>query len=160
MLRDARLEDLPTLADLAAESYRVAFAQILEPEAMAQRDAGFFKDHFAATLAQIRVAEAAGEIAAFAKTTGAHLDMLFTSAAHQGRGHGAALLAEAVARGVRSLEAFADNKPARAFYERRGWRLARAYERDFIGRPRAFVFFEVVSSDHERIAGSDNAQPC
>ena len=142
MLRDARTEDLLGLAELSAASYRVAFAEILEPDALAARGADFFLAIFAPALFQIRLAEDGGRIAAFAKTTGTHLDMLFTASAFQGRGHGAALLAEAEARHVCSLEAFAANASARAFYERRGWRLTRSYERNFIGRSRAFVFYE------------------
>jgi putative acetyltransferase len=147
MLRDAQVEDLQALADLAAASYRVAFAEILEPEAMILRGADFFVSIFATALPQIRLAEEGGQIAAFAKTTGTHLDMLFTAPAFQGRGHGAALLAEAEARHVCSLEAFAANLSARAFYERRGWRLTRSYERDFIGRSRAFVLYEKARQD-------------
>ena len=142
MLRDARTEDLLGLAELSAASYRVAFAEILEPDALAARRADFFLAIFAPALSQIHLVEEGGQIAAFAKTTGTHLDMLFTASAFQGRGYGAALLAEAEARHVCSLEAFAANASARAFYERRGWRLTRSYERNFIGRSRAFVFYE------------------
>ena len=55
---------------------------------------------------------------------------------------GSALLAEAEARGTWTLECFRDNRSARSFYERHGWTLARSYEREFLGRTRAFVFYE------------------
>ena len=35
-----------------------------------------------------------------------------------------------------------ENHRARRFYERRGWRLTREYERGFLGAERAFVFYE------------------
>ncbi len=145
MLRDAEPLDVAALAALAATSYRVAFAEILEPAALALRDESFFSGYFTESLPQIRVALSGGTIAAFAKTTDDHLDMLFTDAAFQGSGHGDALLRDAEARGARSLEAFAANLPARAFYERRGWRLTKSYEREFIGKMRSFVFYEKSS---------------
>ena len=68
--------------------------------------------------------------------------MMFVAPSAQGMGVGAALLAQAESAGIRSLECFRDNAPARAFYEAKGWRLTRTYERDFIGARRAFVFYE------------------
>ena len=130
------------MAAIAEASYRVAFADILEPEALAARDAAFFDGFFADKIASCRVAERDGRVVAFAKTTGEHLDMLFVAPGAQGSGAGSALLAAVEADGVRTLECFRDNHAARRFYERRGWRLARAYEREFIGRTRAFVFYE------------------
>lgn len=142
VLRDAEVRDLPALATLAAESYRTAFAEILDEAAFAQRDQAFFLDYFATALPWMRVAEVGEAIAAFSRLTGAHLDMLFTDRRFQGHGHGAALLADAEARGARTLEAFAANLPARRFYEARGWRKTREYEREFVGQVRAFVYYE------------------
>nr|WP_256515198.1 GNAT family N-acetyltransferase [Alsobacter ponti] len=109
---------------------------------MASRDEAFFAQRFAGELASLRVAEEGGRTIGFSKVTDTHLDMLFVDPAAQGTGGGGALLAEAEARGVRTLECFRDNAAARRFYERHGWRLARAYERDFLGKSRAFVFYE------------------
>lgn len=82
------------------------------------------------------VAEAGGEVVAFASATDTGdetlpaeplLLALYVEPAHQGRGHGAALLASVTdawrARGARALTLFvhADNARARAFYERQGW---------------------------------------
>jgi GNAT superfamily N-acetyltransferase len=82
----------------------------------------------------------------FGRFVGAPLDKLFTDRRFQGQGqgqgHGAALLADAEARGARSLEAFAANLRARRFYEARGWRKTREYERDFVGQVRAIVYYE------------------
>ena len=92
-------------------------------------------------LASLTVAVADGIVLGFAKTTAGHLDMLFVQPRAHGTGAGSALLAEAEARGVRTLECFRDNAAARGFYERRGWTLLRAYQRDFAGRVRDFVFY-------------------
>lgn len=141
-LRDARPEDAPALAALVADSYRTAFAEILEPEALAQRDVAFFEGYFAEAWPFTRVIERDGAIAGFARITVAHLNMLFVDARFHGQGIGAALLADAEGRGVRTLEAFAANFEARRFYEARGWRKTKESEREFVGRVRGFVYYE------------------
>lgn len=140
-VRDAREADVPALAGIAEDAYRAAFAEILEPEALALRDAAFFAGRFAGAWPRMRVAERAGRAIGFSLVTGVHLDMLFVDPDAAGCGAGGALLARAEAEGARTLEAFRDNRPARAFYERRGWTLRRAYEREFLGRPLAFVLY-------------------
>jgi putative acetyltransferase len=129
-------------AAVAAASYRAGFADILEPGVLAGRDAAFFAPRLAEAGARLRVAEDGGLILGFCLMTDGHIDMLFVAPEAQGRGAGRALLAEAQARGGRSLECFADNRSARAFYERHGWRVAAAYRRDFAGRARDFVRYE------------------
>jgi putative acetyltransferase len=90
----------------------------------------------------MRVAEHAGAVIGFSLVTDAHLDMLFVDPAAAGTGAGGALLRFVEREGCTSLECFRDNHPARAFYERQGWTLTRGYERDFLGRSRAFVRYE------------------
>lgn len=146
IVRPMRPADVEALSDIAVAAYRSGFAAILEPEALAPFDHAFFALRFVAQVSQVTVAEA-GRPLGFAKTTfGAdgrgHLDMLFVWPDAQGTGAGSALLAEAEARGVTSLECFRDNLPARRFYEARGWRPAHAYDREFAGRERAFVCYE------------------
>ena len=68
------------------------------------------------------------------------------------------VLAQAEAAGTCSLECFRDNLRARAFYEAKGWRLTRSYEREFAGKVRAFVFYEkaptwATGRDPDRPAG-------
>ena len=70
------------------------------------------------------------------------LNMLFVDARFHGQGLGDALLADAEARGARSLEAFAANHDARRFYEARGWVKTQDYERAFLSKLRAFVRYE------------------
>lgn len=142
IVRRVRKSDIPALAAIAEASYRAAFAGILERRALRLRDAAFFAARFATCWRRMRLATHRGIPIAFSLTTRRHLDMLFVTPAHAGRGAGRALLREAEARGTRTLECFRDNHAARRFYERAGWTLARSYERDFVGRPRAFVFYE------------------
>ncbi|MBI3706370.1 MAG: GNAT family N-acetyltransferase [Proteobacteria bacterium] len=141
-LRAAQHEDSLALAEIAAESYRTTFARILEPEALAQRGVGFFETHFRAVLDRVRVAVLAQRVVGFSQISGGHLDMLFVAPGRHGEGVGAALLDDVERAGIRTLECFRDNLAARAFYERHGWRFVRGYEREFIGRNRAFVFYE------------------
>ncbi len=146
-IRPAVAADIAALAQVATAAYRQAFAEILEPEALASRDASFFSGLYTRQLAKLILAEADGRIDGFAMTTGTHLDMLFVAPGAQAKGIGSALLAEVEIRGVRTLECFRDNIAARDFYERHGWRLTRAYRRGFIGRERDFVFYEVGRPD-------------
>ena len=139
LVREAGPEDVPALAGIAERSYRAAFADILEPEALALRDAAFFAGRFGQAWPHMRVAELGGRAIGFALVTERHLDMLFVDPQAERGGAGSALLSLVEAQGARTLEAFRDNRAARAFYERRGWTLQDTYERAFLGRSRAFV---------------------
>lgn len=142
IIREAIADDIPAMAEVTARSYALGFADILEPSALAQRGAAFFAQRFAETWPHMRLADENGHILGVSLVTGAHLDMLFIDPAAIGQGAGAALLREAEARGVRTLECFRDNRAARAFYERHGWRKVDEYQREFIGCQRAFVAYE------------------
>jgi len=142
IVRPARIGDIPVLAQMAARSYRAAFATILEPEVLASRDAALFAERFASAWRHMLVAVHQEKVVGFLLMTDGHIDMLFMDPAASGQGGGALLLKEAEARGAKSLECFRDNHGARRFYERHGWRVTRAYEREFAGRNRSFVFFE------------------
>ena len=140
-LREAREVDIDSLAEIAAASYRADFADILEQDAMDERDVAFFTAKFRGVLEGVRVAESDGRIVGFSQIVGSHLVMLFVAPGSQGQGAGTALLRRAEEEGILTLESFRDNLAARAFYERRGWRLDRAYEREFVGRVRSFVLY-------------------
>lgn len=142
VVRAAAAADVPALAIVAERSYRHAFRSILEPAVLAARDAGFFAARFATAWPTLRVADAGGRVIGFAQVTDRHIDMLFVDPLWIGTGAGRRLLAWVEAEGARSLECFRDNQTARDFYERHGWRLTAAYERDFAGAPRAFVRYE------------------
>jgi putative acetyltransferase len=142
IVRPARFEDIPTLAAIAERSYRAAFAGILEEEVLAGRDAAFFAERFASSWERMLVALERDAPIGFLLMTDGHIDMLFMDPDAGGKGVGARLLAEAEARGAKSLECFRDNHGARRFYERYGWRVKREYAREFAGRGRSFVFYE------------------
>ncbi|WP_165820023.1 GNAT family N-acetyltransferase [Microvirga sp. KLBC 81] len=127
---------------MAARSYCAAFATILEPEVLATRNAAFFAERFRSSRERMLLAEENGKIAGFLLMADGHIDMLFMDPAVSGQGGGARLLEAAEKRGAKSLECFRDNHGARRFYERHGWRVTRAYEREFAGRNRSFVFYE------------------
>lgn len=143
IVRAAAQADIAALADIAARAYREGFTGILDDETLSRRDSTFFAEHFRDKLPRLRLAERDGEAHGFTLVTDGHLDMLFVAPDRARRGAGRALLADAVAGGARTLECFRDNRAARAFYERAGWRPTCAYEREFIGRARAFVFYEI-----------------
>ncbi len=142
IVRPATPGDVPAASAVASASYRAAFAPILEAEELARRTPESFVARFTESLERLRLAEADGRVVGFSLVTGMHLDMLFIDPAVQGSGAGRALLAEAVARGVCSLECFRANGPARRFYERAGWVVTRGYSRPFAGRLHAFVYYE------------------
>jgi putative acetyltransferase len=141
-VRPPRDADVEAMAGVAERSYRAGFAEILEPDVLATRDAAFFAGRFSDLLSRMRVAEAAGRVVGFTLVTDGHIEMIFVDPERAGSGAGSALLAQAEAEGARTLECFRDNHAARQFYERRGWRLTREYEREFLGRRRPFVFYE------------------
>jgi putative acetyltransferase len=141
IIRAAGADDVPTLAAMAERSYRAAFAGILEEDALASRDAAFFADRFATSWERMLVALSGEEPIGFLLMTEGHIDMLFMDPGTSGQGGGALLLKRAETLGARSLECFRDNHGARRFYERHGWRVAREYEREFVGKTRSFVFY-------------------
>ena len=63
-------------------------------------------------------------IVAYLAASGAHIDQLFVDPDHQRAGLGSALLAAMLERCLRpaTLHVFAENRPARAFFERFGFR--------------------------------------
>ncbi len=142
IVRAASEADIPAMAALTAASYRAGFTGVLEEEALAARDPAFFTEAYRTRWPLIRVAADGVAILGLSLLDGDYLVMLFVSPAAIGRGVGAALLRDVEARGGRTLECFRDNHAARRFYEREGWRIAREYEREFIGKSRAFVWFE------------------
>jgi len=142
IVRQARIEDIPSLARVAARSYRTGFATILEPDALAGRDAAYFAERFAGAWERMLVAVQRDDALGFLLMTDGHIDMLFMDPGSCGEGGGAQLLKAAEDRGAKSLECFRDNHGARRFYERHGWRVTRAYEREFAGMKRSFVFYE------------------
>lgn len=152
IVRAATSADIPDMADVTATSYAHAFAGILEPQALAQRDALFFRTRFAETWPHMRVAIEDDRIFGVAMVTNGHLDMLFLDPATIGKGVGAALLRDVEEHGARTLECFRDNHAARRFYERHGWRQVGAYDREFVGCQRSFVAYEKMPAERNSIS--------
>jgi putative acetyltransferase len=141
-VRAAAPEDIADLAALASRSYQAAFASILDDAVLRSRDAASFEARFAICWPHMTVVVADNGIWGFLLMMEGHIDMLFMDPAATGKGAGALLLRDAETRGARSLECFRDNHRARSFYERNGWTLTRAYERDFAGKLHSFVYYE------------------
>jgi putative acetyltransferase len=155
ILRPATQADIAAAADVAARSYRAAFADILDAAALDARTPGFFAERFAAALQLLVVAISEGTLLGFSLMANGHIDMLFVDPACQGSGVGRRLLAEAEARGASSLECFRANFAARRFYEGRGWRLAQAYARAFAGAEHEFVRYEKPTAGNRSWSGTD-----
>lgn len=145
IVRAALASDLPALCRVASAAFASAFADIVDAETIAARTPRSFRARFSARLGDMRAAVEDG-VAGFSLLTGAHLDMLFVDPARQGRGAGQALLADAVARGCRTLESFAANGRARRFYESAGFHLAETCRRPYEGRDTAFVLYRLARS--------------
>ena len=75
-----------------------------------------------------RVVCARDTVVAYLAAVGAHIDQLFVDPAYQRRGLGTLLLRTALDRGLRpaTLHVFAENAPARALYDRFGFRPERS----------------------------------
>jgi putative acetyltransferase len=170
VVRVADAVDVPATAVIAAESFRAAFESLLGSENMKTYTTGFFADRFVQVVsaARLRPGNSANThssegdvsrerselfvaclneqrpdvITGFYLVSGAHIDMIFVSPSVQRSGVGTALLLHAQAGGARSLEVFASNGPARAFYERHGWHVTRLYSRMYAGKHRDFVRYE------------------
>jgi putative acetyltransferase len=141
-LRPATPADAGDLARVAHASFHGAFAAIMSPASLALRPLAFFAERFAVQWPDVVVAVRDGRIVGFSMVRNAHIDMLFVDPAVQAQGVGRALLAGAVAGGARTLECFRDNREARLFYEKHGWRLASSLRRSFCGEDYDFVTYE------------------
>jgi putative acetyltransferase len=142
LIRDAGEGDVPALAELAADSYRAAFLPIIGEAGLALRRPAFFAGRFQDEWPHLRLAAGDGGILGFAEVRSGMLDMLFVRPGLTGRGIGPKLLRDAEARGAVRLECFVENRDARRFYAREGWRETTTHERDFAGGRYRFVTFE------------------
>jgi len=137
--------DVPALAEVAWRSTRTAFEHILPAAILDRKRPEDFARRFAARMDDLRIAvDSRGAPLGFSLMTGSHLDMLFVDPAAQGRSVGTALLADAVARGCRTLECFAHNRLARGFYESHGFRLCRSYRRLYEGLDLPFALYALA----------------
>ena len=112
---------------LAIHTVRTNYTPFLDRDAIETWIAGGgVTDHVGAHLGTCCVAERDGDVVGFCVTKGPLIDLLLVAPAHQRRGIGRILLADAEARlfaehGAIRLESFADNSAANAFYLSQGW---------------------------------------
>lgn len=140
-LRPASAADAEALGRVAHDSFHQAFAGIMSPAALAQRPFAFFVERFGVQWPHVVVAEREGRIVGFSMVRDRHIDMLFVDPGVQARGVGKVLLAGAEAGGAITLECFRDNRQAREFYEKHGWRLTKSLRRSFCGEDHDFVLY-------------------
>ena len=134
-IRPARADDLEALAELHHAIWLDSHAGFVGLPTSA-RGVAWYRDVIAPTLERTRVAERAGGPVGYVTWLDALLDDIWVAPWAQGQGVGALLLRagedaiRASGHGEARLECVAANAGARRFYERHGWRLARAFVTD------------------------------
>lgn len=124
ILRRASLADAGEIARLHRHVMRVSLHYLPELHT-AQEDLWFFRERLLPET-ETWVAEAGGAIAGYVAFKPGWISHLYIHPDHQGCGIGDALLAKALEDGApRELWTFQRNARARAFYEKRGFRLVR-----------------------------------
>ncbi|MFC5577774.1 GNAT family N-acetyltransferase [Lysobacter niabensis] len=129
-LRPAAAAEIDRLARIWYDGWQDAYAKILPVELARVRTLESFRDRLQAALADVRVAEIAGEPVGFCIVTGDEFYQLFVSTGARGTGIAAALVADAEVRLARSGVATAwlacaiGNERAARFYEKCGWHRA------------------------------------
>ncbi len=142
-LRRARVADAEAIAGIAVRTWWHSHTDFVSPEALAERTVENLTPRWTARIQEpgreVWVAEAGGRIAGYAAISASadrdatpltgSLDALYVDPPAQGAGLGTLLLGHAARRladrgcACATLWVFAENGQARAFYERRGWRL-------------------------------------
>jgi GNAT superfamily N-acetyltransferase len=114
------------MASLHVRAFHRAYAEFLSPEALEQITEPLLLERWREILLtkperRVWVFDQGGMIAGHMVVDDGELRMLYVDPVAQGAGVGAALLVVAHEAGATVLHTFADNAPARAFYESRGW---------------------------------------
>lgn len=126
-IRLATAADAAALARVQYRAWRLAYAEILDPQLLAELDepacAARWGEILAAAESTAWVFDQDGQIVAFASVAGGAMLALYVDPVAQGAGVGSALHERAVRAGARELTVFAANAAARAFYEHKGWTL-------------------------------------
>ena len=133
MIRPARADDVPALADLARRTWLDAFGASVSPEnAIAEAEEGRSEERFRAALDKqtILVAEENGALVGYVEFDDRELHRLYVETAVQGRGIGRALLQVALAHPRLAiaervvLQVWDENVRAVRLYESVGFRRA------------------------------------
>lgn len=130
MIRAARAEDVPALADLARRTWLDAFGATVSPEDAAAEAESRSEERFRATLEQrtILVAEENGAVVGYVEFDDVELCRLYVETELQGHGIGRALLEAALAHPRLTnaprvvLQVWDENTRAVALYESVGFR--------------------------------------
>jgi ribosomal protein S18 acetylase RimI-like enzyme len=127
VIRRATPADAAGIAAVEVRTFRHAYADILEPEYLAELDpsarAGEWREVLDGDDRAVFVAEMNGRVVGYTSVRrDGELRMLYVDPVAQGAGVGSQLLTEAEAAGARVLEVFEANGHGRHFYEARGWR--------------------------------------
>jgi ribosomal protein S18 acetylase RimI-like enzyme len=127
VIRRGAADDVPAIVAILIRAFRHAYADILDPQLLAELDADElardWRDAFERGDRTVLVAEVEGRVVGYASIRhDGDLRTLYVDPAAQGAGVGGLLLSEAERAGARTLEVFKANGHARAFYESRGWR--------------------------------------
>jgi ribosomal protein S18 acetylase RimI-like enzyme len=126
-LRRYRTEDLEATVRMWCSVRRVAYPYLeLDQRYTLDENLAFFRDHVAPRC-QIWLAERGAEIVGFLAIEASYVDRLYVAVSHQRSGIGTALLAKAkeLSPASLSLHTHRQNREARAFYEKHGFRAAR-----------------------------------
>ena len=129
-LRPAAAAEIDRLARIWFDGWQDAHAEILPAELARVRTLESFRDRLQAALADVRVAEVAGEPVGFCIVKGHELYQLYVSRTARGTGVAGVLIADAerrlAARGVSQawLACAIGNERAARFYEKCGWHRA------------------------------------
>ena len=137
--RPATPDDIAWLAETSLEAYRSVFAPLLPECDWSGFDHAFFTARFERQWPDIRIAAQGAQRLGFCLVTNANIDMLFVADGQRRNGAGLILLNDAEAQGAVTLECFALNSLARAFYERHGWVEIAGHARDFAGQCCDFI---------------------
>jgi putative acetyltransferase len=135
-VRAATPADVADAVELMVEAYQTRFPWLGEPEAACRAR---FSKRFAERHPHLRVIGAIGALEGLSEQIGSHINLLFVRS--PGSGVGLRLLRAAEVRGAWSLDCFAANHRAQAFYRRAGWTSTATFWRPLLGQVHQQVEF-------------------
>ena len=134
-IRPAQAADLPAVAEIYWSAWHDTHAPFIPADVAAFRDRRFFTERAQSFGARLIVAELDGLVVGFAAWRDARLDQLWLYSDARGLGIGNRLAEAAEARIAANgtaraqLTCMAANEAARRFYEGRGWRIVKRFDK-------------------------------